>query len=155
MGASQHGGDSGRDDERHRLEDFEDEEIEALRSPRLPPLLTIFSAEVRALVRSGDRDAIQNAIMLALLLVVAVSQCCACLRLFRTRLPALSGHCAQVIVIGRMIYRDLHHDWKDCDADEQFAKHLYCVNISQVHNVLAVSTAQRVGSGKEALQAER
>ena len=142
MGASQHGGAcSGGGEKRHRLEDFEDEEMEALQSPRPPPLRTVISAEIRALASSDDGDAIQNVIMLGLLLIAAVSRCRLHLHphLVRPAPLALEPPRAQVIVIGRMVYRDFHHDWKDCGADEQLEKHFYCVNVSQVHNVLAVA----------------
>ena len=39
-------------------------------------------------------------------------------------------------------YRDLTRDWEPCSEEEHrdnMAKHFYCVNISQVHNVLAVA----------------
>lgn len=76
MGASQHGGAcSGGGEERHRLQDFEDEEMEALQSPRPPPLRTVISAQIRALTSSHDGDAFQNVIMLGLLLIAAVSRC--------------------------------------------------------------------------------
>lgn len=68
--------------------------MEALQSPRPPPLRTVLSAQIRALVSSDDGDAVQNVIMLGLLLIAAVSRslsrppapATACLRL----VPALS-----------------------------------------------------------------
>ena len=40
-----------------------------------------------------------------------------------------------------MVIRDLRREWSPCDEEgqENMAKHFYCVNISQVTNVLAVS----------------
>ena len=37
------------------------------------------------------------------------------------------------------VYRDLSRDWGPCPEEQNMGKHFYCVNISQVHNVLAVA----------------
>ena len=88
-------------------------------SPKSKPLCTFLREEMRELVCSNSESA-SSFIMFLLLLLAAL------------------------LVIGRMVYRDLSRDWVPCSEEESehglnVAKHFYCVNISQVHNVLAVS----------------
>ena len=88
-------------------------------SPKPPPLSTFLREEMRALVCANSESS-SSFVMFLLLLSAAL------------------------LVIGRMVYRDLSRDWAPCSEEESehglnVAKHFYCVNISQVHNVLAVA----------------
>lgn len=90
-----------------------------LGSPKPPPLTTFLREEMRALVCSNSESS-SSFVMFLLLLSAAL------------------------LVIGRMVYRDLSRDWAPCSEEESehglnVAKHFYCVNITQVHNVLAVA----------------
>ena len=78
-----------------------------------PPLGSIITQELRAIIYGGD--GVLSFVMFMLLLLAAL------------------------FVIGRMIYKDLRRDWVPCSEEENMAKHFYCVNITQVHNVLAVA----------------
>ena len=101
--------------------DSDEEEMPPEQAPRKlrreqeepPPLGSIITQELRAIIYGGD--GVQSFVMFMLLLLAAL------------------------FVIGRMIYKDLRRDWVPCSEEENMAKHFYCVNITQVHNVLAVA----------------
>ena len=122
--------------ERHQLEEYEEEEMEGLASDQPEELSTLLSGELRALVCSGDGS---HVIFLLVIVVAAVRHCRPVQR--HRVLPAATCPRVprQVVVIGRMVVRDLKRDWTPCDDQDSLAKHFYCVNITQVHNVLAVS----------------
>ena len=93
-------------------EDYDEEEMEELNSPRQPRLSRVLSTEIQALACTDD--GVHNFVIFLLLVLSAI------------------------VVIGRMVYRDLHHDWGTCE-EGHIAKHFYCVNTSAVQNLLAVT----------------